>query len=198
MTLSTFFEHDVEPVHPKIRLWTELIADGGVQCFISRTKEVIGYQRATIHLKAVDGVVLDSERWDAELDRFLLKNKIRATNIGNEKIRIALTLKDSLKKAETHFGDGIFNRVLLRIVSEAFQTEEIHQRVKKIGGPGLRSGKDIDECATMITASFSYCARNLLALGYTQAIAEQLLQEAAGYYLDERFSLLDRKIWGYD
>jgi len=200
--LNEFFQDPTAFRHPKIRAWLNLIEGkkGEITCEIDRKREGLGFRRARIyiHWDAGPAVATDQDDWDRDLNQFLIHHGIRAVSPENEGVRFGLMLKEFLKKPEVRFGDGYFNAVLLELVTEAFKDNaNINPRLKEIGPANPSHGRSYAECVEMIKASIAFCATSLVKqLKYEQPLAEQILAGGMGHYLDERFSLVSRKLFG--
>jgi hypothetical protein len=198
--LEKYFNNPNEIRHPKIGSWSKIIQEGKPTCEIDRKREGFGFRRAKIYLHVdISGKTsTDQDDWDDELNQFLLQHKVRSISPKNEQIRYALTIKNLLKKAEIRFGDGYFNAVLLELVKSAFrEKQDVQEKVEEIAPSKPSHEKAYEECATMIEGAIAACAKSLLNdLGYEQPEAENILAGAMGYYLDERFSLTNRKLLG--
>jgi hypothetical protein len=200
--LKIFFENPGEFKHPKERAWTKLVQDGHgkLSCEVVRQREGLGYRPAKIYLHSDVGgaIVSDHDDWDNELNRFLLKYKIRAISNENEAVRYALMLKAFLRRPETRYGDGYFNAVLLEMVEKTFsESEQLKSKLKEIGPGNPNHGRVYQDCVDMIKDAIATCALSLLNdLGYDRPAAENILANAMGFYLDERFSLENKKRLG--
>lgn len=201
-TLEQFFTPPHKFKHPKVGAWTHLVQNDQetLRCRIVRQREGLGYYQAKIKLHSTThgSDVIDQDEWDDELNRFLLKYKIRSISPENEAIRYALMLKELLRRPETRYGDGFFNAVLLELVESHFTDSELLQSTsKEIGAAKPRRGRVYSECVTMIKDAIATCALSLLNdLGYERPSAEDILANAMGIYLDERFSVGDKKRLG--
>jgi len=201
--LDIFFQNPKEFQHPMIRSWSQLLHDRGgtPSCEIERKREGLGFLRAKIylHFDFPGGIrTTEQDDWDNELNRFLVERHVRAVSADNEQIRFALMLKEGLKKSEVRFGDGYFNSVLVELLATAFSDSVVVQdKLREIAASKPHQGRVYRECVEMIESAIAKCAQSLLKdLGYEQPLAEKILAGGVGYYLDERFSLLNRRLVG--
>ena len=198
-SLDTLFE--TRPFsHPKIRSWTHMLrsAAGSARCEVLRRREGLSFQPARIYVH-FSSEHTEDEQWDAALNDFLIQEKVRAVDQENEELRFSLMLRERLKRPESRFGDGFYNAVLVAVVEEFFKQDE---RVKgKLAlldrGNPHKQGAPYSDCVEMIEAALASCARELSDdLGYGRSTAERVLAGAVDMYLDDRFSLTNRKLLG--
>jgi len=171
---------------------------------VVRPKDTLGYKAAKIYLHLTfDGKTQPPVEyaWDDELNARLVISGIRCNSTENEKIRFALGLRFSFKRAESRFGDGFFNAVLSTVVRETGFAE--HSEVKAIlkhvstNQPSMVGG-GYSDCREMIERAIGDQANSLVnALNYDQELGEDILAGAMAKYLDERFSVSDRERLGW-
>ena len=108
-------------------------------------------------------------------------------------------LRELLKRPESRYGDGFYNAVLVAVVEEFFaQDSRVKEKLALLGRDHPhKQGASYLDCVEMIEAALASCARQLADdLGYGRSTAEKILAGAVDIYLDERFSLTNRKLLG--
>lgn len=168
---------------------------------IRRPRGVLGFEPAELylHFYGKDGLEMNCQRelWDPDLNLALAHRRIRATDQPNETVRFGLGLSSALEKPETRFGDGFFNSVLIDIVRQSplAPRQQIQELLPLIpvnkpymGGPGY------EDCQAMIRRAFHEQLELLTnPLHYAEPDADQIFASAVAYYLDERFTITDRR-----
>jgi hypothetical protein len=142
-----------------------------------------------------------AEPWDPDLNQSLIRRHVRALDEENEVTRVALALAAALSTAESRFGDGFFNGVLVAVIDEgplgeqsAIQSLRSHIPTNK---PEAQSSSFAD-CAAMIRDALQDRWHELKDdLGYNDADADEVFIEALAAYLDERFTITDRRRLGW-
>ncbi len=194
--------------HPLFRYLTEL---GGRPEFQEAKVEVIrprgtlghGPAKLYLHFYTKSGAEMDGpqpEDWDDELNTALIQRKIRAISVDNEKVRFSLGLRAALQGAEARFGDGYYNSVLVHhLLNSPFKD---HPAVAEVLPHVYRNGIDpafrtYSECRDMIDGAIRGRARELTNyLSYEIPEAEEVLATAVAQYLDDRFSVTNRRVLG--
>lgn len=208
--LDNYFrdEADARDGHPLLRYLTELEAKPDfreAKVEVVRPRTPLGHKPARLHLHfyAQSGGEMDRphpEEWDDDLNTALIRSRIKAISVENEKVRFALGLRAALEGAEDRFGDGYYNGVLVHhILSSSFKD---YPAVAEVLSHVYRS--DIDpafrtyfECRDMIDGAIRGRAKELTkSLGYGIPEAEDILATAVAQYLDERFSVTNRRLLG--
>ena len=141
-----------------------------------------------------------TEDWDDALNSALVKRKIRATEPDNEAVRFSLGLRAAFQAPETRFGDGFYNAALVHYLTDSPFADQ--PEVKPVLIHVYRNGMDTStrtyaECRDLIDAAIRGRARELVEdLGYEIPEAERILAAAVAQYLDERFSVTNRRLMG--
>jgi len=208
--LDSYFRDEVDAQydHPLLRYLTELAARPNFQAAkveVVRPRAPLGHKPAKLylHFYQKSGSEMDRphpEDWDDELNTALIQRSVKAISVDNEKVRFALGLRAALQGAETRFGDGYYNAVLVHhILNSPFKD---HPAVAEVLPHVHRNGIDPSfrtyaECRDMIDGAIRGRAKELTkSLGYGIADAEDILAAAIAQYLDERFSVTNRRILG--
>jgi hypothetical protein len=194
--------------HPLLRFLSELGAQPEFQdakVEVIRPRAPLGPKPAKLylHFYAKSGGEMDQphpEDWDDELNTALIQRKVKAISVDNEKVRFSLGLRAALQGAEARFGDGYYNGVLVHhILNSPFQD---HPAVANVLPHIYRSGIDpsfrtYDECRDMIDGAIRGRAIELTKyLGYGIPEAADILATAVAQYLDDRFSVTNRRALG--
>jgi hypothetical protein len=172
---------------------------------VLRPRDVLGFKPAKLYLHLFGEAGQDlqpsqKEEWDDTLNATLVKRGIQAVSPDNEKVRFTLGLRAALQAPETRFGDGYFNAVFVHhIVNSPFAH---HRTVEPVLKHVSRNGIDPSfrtyaECNGLIDTAIRGRAMELVHnLGYSIPEAEEILAAAVAQYLDERFSVTNRRLMG--
>lgn len=195
--------------HPKLRFWDEKRAQPGVtswtaEFFRKRDGLLFHDPRLYIVIKAVEGtLVTDSEPWDSELNIGLIEHGFRAPKLENEGERFGYMLKEMFKTPEIRFGDGFFNATLIAFLhsSPFSQHPLVNKKLADIheNKPHME-GQSYQDCMDKIKNALIQCGHWLVdesMLNYSRDEATNILAAAIAYFLDERFSITNRKLLGW-
>ncbi|MGO8746338.1 MAG: hypothetical protein ACLQNE_10140 [Thermoguttaceae bacterium] len=199
---------DTQYDHPLLRYLTAVGAQPDfreAKADVIRPRGPLGHTptKLCLHFFAKSGDEMDRPRledWDDELNAALIQRGVRAISVDNEKVRFSLGLRAAFRAAEDRFGDGYYNGVLIHhIVNSPFKD---HSAVGEVL-PHVHRG-DIDpsfrtyyDCREMIDNAIRGRAKELTKyLGYEIPEAEDILASAVAQYLDDRFSVTNRRILG--
>lgn len=204
-TLDDFFTPTADPSHPRLRDWAKRLAGANTTATLEvfQPRGEFGPAKPEMHMQfAIAGkqTQLDAVPWDDDLNAGLIRLKVRSVSSDNEALRFALGLFAAMRRAEREFGDGYFNAVLVEFIRESDLTQ--HQVITDVldhvyattphreGGPFGR----YNICRESIASAIGGRAKELTeALGYTQNLAKEILVLALARYLDDRFSVSDRR-----
>jgi hypothetical protein len=193
--------------HPKLRHWRHLMAQHRTvtpRVQLYRPRDLLGFKAAKIYFYLYDAqnnpILSDQDDWDPDLNEGLVKAGVRAVAAENEADRFSLALAAALSKAEGLYGDGYYNSVLVEMVKEIDFSDapamlEVLSYVSAL--QPNRTSRSYDECKAMIAGA----ARGRLAelrqdLKYSEEEATQIFSSALAKYLDERFSVTNRRKLG--
>jgi len=195
------------PEHPRIRAWRSYkkapeVDHVGVEVRREREGLTVLPARLFVFFYRKDGEIArqDEALWEPELEAWLIDDqKARASTLDNEKLRFSLLLKPALRSILIRYGDGYFNAVLIAALRDgpfrahpavADMLRNIHEEL-----PG--GGSRLD-CQQLIDHEFASAAQRLLKLyDGARAAAEDILGGAIAGYLDDRFSVTNRKLLGF-
>jgi hypothetical protein len=193
--------------HPKLRFWASerKRADvGDARIELRRPREGLAFRPAKIYMHFYDTtgreIQCDGEDWDDGLNAGLLHLGIKAITPENEKERFALVLRAAFKRPEYRYGEGYFNSVLTTVLREGPfaedpQVADVLKHTKAIA-PETDS-RSFPDCVEMIDLAIRGRARELVKdLGYERKQAEEILAGALARYVDERFSITNRRSLG--
>ena len=193
--------------HPKLRFWANYRQRpevGEARFELRRARQGLTFRPAKIDMhfydRAGDEIHCDSEDWDDGLNNGLLRLGITAITPENEQERFALVLKAAFKKPEYRYGDGCYNSVLIaHLRNSPFDSypavAEVLRQVTA-SPPEFRS-QSYSECSDMIDLAIRGRAHELLRdLHYERNQAEEILAGALSRYIDERFSVTNRRFLG--
>jgi hypothetical protein len=194
--------------HPLIRLLAVRLADaqsGGAQVQILRPRAALGFEPARMTLEFLDkrGEPTDykTEEWDPGLNGALIRRGIRAIDEPNEITRFSLALAAAFEEAESRYGDGFFNAVLMLVIDKSpFAGKSVIRELRphiSTNNP-YQGGHSLEDCAAMIQAALQdrwYELRKNLT--YEPDAADRIMAGAVASYLDERFTVTDRRKLGW-
>ena len=207
-TPNKYFDSPTQrPEHPRVRAWRSYRKDPSVhyvEVEVRRKREGLFVlpARLFVFFCSEDGEVVrtDETAWESELESWLIdKEKARAATIDNEKLRFSLLLKPALRPIPVRYGDDYFNSVLVTGLKEGpFGTHtEIVDVLRDIHEYPPAGGSLLD-CQELIDFEFATMAKRLLELyDDDRATAEDILGGAIARYLDDRFSVSDRRQLGW-
>ncbi len=196
--LNTFFDNKADAFRHPVLTFLENIPAENVKVDVVRPRDTLGFKAARIYLRILDGPPSEYA-WDDELNAALVAKGIKAVSPESEKVRFALGLRFGFKRVELRFGDGFFNAVLGKVVREKFAglpeiddvLRDVHTDQPFMGGNGY------ENCRDMIEKVIGDRAMELIGLNYPMTQAEEILAGAMALYLDERFTVTDRRRLGW-
>jgi hypothetical protein len=193
--------------HPTVRLWRSWIeAAKGCEARVElhRPRDVIGFKPAKLYFYVLNAqskpIHSGQDDWDPDLNRALVRLGVRAMTPENEGQRFSLSLAEALSKPENRYGDGFFNSVLVEVVKEIDFSDfprmaEILKHVVAL--EPNRMSPSYSDCREMIVQAIGNQGRELREhLGYAEDEATRILSNALANYLDERFSVTNRRVMG--
>lgn len=170
---------------------------------IWRPRAALGFEPTSMWLKyrTMDGQIVDlpkEDRWDAKLNDELLNRGVRAIDSENESIRFQLTLDSEFQRIERRFGEGFFSAVLVDYVKKTpFGTDPDIAKML----PHITTGQprgSVDDCRNMFEGALRRCWQHLTSqLKYDDIAASSILTAAVRNYLDERFTVTERRNLGW-
>jgi hypothetical protein len=192
--------------HPKLRFWVKERAHHPEHVYrleILRPRQglVYGHIRLYMHVFDTSGQELqspDEMAWDEELDEAFIAHGFCALSPSNESLRFSLALRRSLSGVVGRLGQGLFNAILLKWVRKspfALRLGELLDEIRE-----LEVGEDtryFQDGFQQIHAIMARRAEDLTEkLGYDEARAFLILLGALEGYLDERFTVSERRALG--
>lgn len=206
--LDAYFNDDQDWAgHPKLRFWTNErnrpeVAEARFE--LDRPRHGLAFRPAKITMHFYDRagheVRCDSEDWDDDLNAGLVRLGIQAVSPENEQERFALALRTAFRRPVYRLGEGYFNSVLITHLQSSPFTG--HSAIAEVLGQVIVSPPEMPstayrDCSEMIDLAIKGRARELLNdLHYPRDQAEEVLAGALAHYLDERFSVTNRRHLG--
>lgn len=194
--------------HPLIRLLTTRQSEpefGEARVVIVRPRAALGFEPARLTLEFLDKqgspIEYKTEEWDPDLNGALVRRNIRAMNEVNEITRFGLALAAAFEKAESRYGDGFFNAVLMQVVDKSpfadkLVIKELRPHIST--NRPYQGGRSAEDCAAMIQSALQDRWFELRkSLGYEKDAADRIMAGALAAYLDERFTVTDRRKLGW-
>lgn len=205
--LDKFFPGSKTIDHPKLRFWKSLIKkhkDLKPHIEFRRIREGLVFKPAVLYFEITCGDEVkesDSEPWDDILNDGLIAEEIKAISLENEGKRLGFMMKKEFRQIEIRYGDGFFNSVLIEMLnSQDFSgNSKLSDVLSNIHyNKASREGHSFDDCREMIYAAIKKYGEILEEkLKYPRELAEEILISSVAYYVDERFSVTNRKILGW-
>jgi hypothetical protein len=188
--------------HPRLRHWQKL-KQGGARLLVEVRRERHGLDVSHpilyVTITAGGQEHLEHERWSDELHRGLAKLGVRAVSDDNESLRFGIAFAGAFEPAEDRVGDGFFNSVLIDVLTQGPLAERLAEQIGQIHV--LSPNRDVDpypDCRDLIVGAIQGRARELTRdLGYPQPQANKILGGALASYLDDRFSITERRQLGW-
>lgn len=207
LNLDDLFSTQTPYDHPKLRYWRSLLqrhSQAELRVELRRERDGLTFLPASLYVSAVapDGTVLscDQEPWEDELNLTLVREGFRAPNEENEAMRFGLMLRHLFRPIETRFGDGYFNAVLIDYLKASGFADhpEVKAKLDAIHEYTPPQSSAANDCRERLRSVLVQCARWLVDnLKYQRATAEDILGGAVAYYLDERYSITNRRLMGW-
>lgn len=204
-TLDDYFRRLTHSLsHPQLRNWKARLEDSGTDATLEvfRPESMLGQSQAEMNVQFTkDGNLLPLETvpWDDDLNDGLIQLKVKATNPDQEAERFALGLRAAMRKAEREAGDGYFNSILVERIhdSDLPQFSEIAEVLKHVHTNRPHQGRSYHRIRELIDDAIGGRATELTnSLEYPEADAKQILVSALARYLDQRFSVSNRRWLG--
>jgi hypothetical protein len=109
-------------------------------------------------------------------------------------------LKTWFARPEHRYGDGFFSGVLREYLgnSELARRPPVRDALNQWReDQANKESSAYADCVESIEGVIVRAARSLIDLGYDREAAKEILSNGVGYYLDERFSLTQRRMLGF-
>jgi hypothetical protein len=183
--LDSFFDQSVTGnKHPLIKYLESIVPDK-VEVEVSRPENLLGSKpvKLFVHIWRGGNQLPPSEyAWEDDLNDALTKNGFRAISVENEKLRFGLALRFGFRAAETRYGDGYFNAVLVMFIreSEFKEFSEVAEVMEDVfSNKPYMIGNGYADCRDMIDRVIRSNASNLTkCLKYDRTDAAQILAGA--------------------
>ena len=134
------------------------------------------------------------------LNEGLISLRVRAVDSEQEAERFTLGLRDALRPVDKEFGNGYFNAVFLDVIvdSKLNQYPEIAEVLKfTYHDRTERGSRAYARCREAISMVISGAKELTERLRYSADEAKRILVAAIAGYLDERFSVTQRRPAGF-
>lgn len=189
-------------VHPRVNYW-ESIYTSSTGLEVDVQQERVGFGLGTPRLVVIFScgqsgtVCIEEFDWEFELDEWLVEHNGRGSP-ESEKIRFSLWLHRALQPAVRKYSDGYFSRALLDVAKGDFaENAEVMDITQDIHRVGTVSQSDVAECTAMIESALSDVGIALRNLYGDTDSAFEILGNALAQYLDDRFSVSNRRLLGF-
>ena len=188
--------------HPRLRHWQKL-KEGGARLQLEVRRERhgldVGHPIIYVTIASSGQEHLEHEAWSDELHLGLVKLGVRAISDDNESLRFGVAFAGAFESAEVRVGDGFFNSVLLDVLKTGPLAERLAELTGQIHAlPPNRDGTSYPDCRDLIIGAIQGRARELTRdLGYPESRANKILGDALAIYLDDRFSVTERRRLGW-
>ncbi|WP_165234000.1 hypothetical protein [Aquisphaera insulae] len=207
-TITDFFRETTEPTHPRLREWKRRLGkhDTSATLEVFRPDRGLSETRPEMNVQFYDDgrpAQLDTVPWDDDLNEQLIKMGVRSVSPAKESERFSLGLRAATKNPQREFGDGYFNAVLLDLLRQA-QLDKYTEIAEVMRHTHANEPHKDDRpfssysiCRELINGAIRGRAKELTDdLKYDQAQAEKILIWAIARYLDDRFSVSNRRRFG--
>jgi hypothetical protein len=202
MPIEDFFQPAEVPNNfPLLRVVAARKEAGYVPLFeLFRPREALGFRKARIVVhfqKNGQEAEEKDDDWDDNLNAGLIQLGVRSRTPDEEKDRFALGLRAALKTPEKRYGDGYFSAVLVRYVLQTdFRNHrEVAPVLEHVNQTPPNESRSYEDCFKMIDAAVKGRAVELTHnLQYDMPLAWDILAGAMARYLDERFSVRNRRL----
>ncbi|WP_339886837.1 hypothetical protein [Rhodopirellula europaea] len=137
--------------------------------------------------------------WDAEINEELIDLRVRSKDLESEANRFAIRLRDELGATETRYGNGFFNRTLVDLITESYLDKypDIKNSLERTHSRQVERTAEYHECRDTIAYVIGKRSRELTRqLEYDETTMQKILSKAIARYIDNRFSLSQRKQMG--
>jgi hypothetical protein len=188
--------------HPHLRRWRKLRQEGArLRLEVARVRRGLDVGRAVLYVTIVANgqESLEHEEWSDELNRGLIKLGVQTISHENESLRFGLAFAGAFEPTEDLVGDGFFNSVLIDELQHGPLAERLADVLAQVHTlQPSRDSRSYAECKDMIVGAIRGRARELTHdLAYPEQEANVILSSALAIYLDERFSITDRRLLGF-
>jgi hypothetical protein len=188
--------------HPRLRRWRKLRQEGArLRLEVARVRRGLDVGRAVLYVTIVANgqESLEHEEWSDELNRGLIKLGVQTISHENESLRFGLAFAGAFEPAEDLVGDGFFNSVLIDELQHGPLAERLADVLAQVHTlQPSRDSRSYAERKDMIVGAIRGRARELTHdLAYPEQEANVILSSALAIYLDERFSITDRRLLGF-
>jgi len=188
--------------HPRLRHWQKLKQSGAhlrVEVRRERRGLDVGNPVLFVAIATDDRERFEDELWRDELHRGLVKLGVRAISDDNESLRFGIAFANAFEPAEDRVGDGFFNSVLIDVLKQGPLADQLAEQLTHVHvlQPN-RDGMPYADCRDLIIGAIRGRARDLTRdLGYPEPRANKILGGALAIYLDDRFSITERRQLGW-
>lgn len=204
-TIDELFASPKKYDHPKLRSWLSYKhSPDTVRCHVEfrREREGLSFRPARLYLEAArrDGTTFsDREPWDEELNQELVAHGFAARDESNEVERFGYMLEARLQRLVVRFNDGFFNAVLVQYLKHNGYAADpaILAKLERVREYAPHQGEAASDCAERIENVLGTSAAELSLLGYDTAAGKRILHLAIAYYLDDRFTITNRRQLGW-
>lgn len=188
--------------HPRLRHWQRLKQEGArLSVEVRRDQQGIDAGHPVLYVTIARGNQedLEHEAWAYELHRGLVRLGVRAVSDENESLRFGIAFATAFEAAEDRVGDGFFNSVLIDVLKAGPLAERLAEQIKHVYAlPPNRDSRSYPDCRDLIVGAIRGRARELTRdLSYPEPRANNILGGALATYLDDRFSITERRRLGW-
>jgi hypothetical protein len=137
--------------------------------------------------------------WDDGVNSGLVDLGIKSMNLLQESERFALMIRAALRKVERRYGDGYLSAVLVDLLDESDLSKggEIAEVRKYVHTNSPERNRSYDACRELIASEIGGRASELkYKLKYKPEEIKTVMTKALAIYLDERFSVSSRRMFG--
>jgi hypothetical protein len=203
-TINEYFppEEDGWFDHPRLRHWQKRQRDGArLRVEVRRERRGLEIDHPVLYVTLATGgrEDLETETWSDDLHHGLVKLHVRAISDDNESLRFGIAFAGAFEPAEDRVGDGFFNSALIDVLKHGPLAQQLDEQFLRIHVlTPSRDGRAYSDCRDLIVGAIRGRARELTRdLEYPEPRANKILGGALAIYLDDRFSITERRRLGW-
>jgi hypothetical protein len=202
--LDDLFNDPNQYDHPKLRSWRShkqhVDTDASFIEF-RRDRDGLTYKPARLYFEAhkKDGTIFaDMEPWDDDLNKALVQNGFRAKDPENEAKRFGFMLEYLLEPLQNRYGDGFFNASFITYLKTNgyHNWPTVAKKLEYISENKVSIEEPYQNLTERLDGVFAECAALLKKLYCDPDKAKDILIAAIAYYLDDRYSIFNRRQLG--
>jgi hypothetical protein len=201
--LSHVLARSKPPLPPEAERWAFIIDEqhATLRCKFVRQREGLGFAPAklVVYFYRDERQIAppDTVLWSTALNDWLVTRGATAVDRANESERFGFGFAERFEPVEERYGEGFFSSVLVELLRDTgfAKSPRVRATLSQIHAiPPSRERSEL-ECRTWIDGLIrDVGAQHVDKLSYRPREAEEILDGAMAYYLDDRFNITNRAI----